>query len=329
MASPQRLLLDPDTIALRAGREAAFLYLPQPATLFGERAMRLRQLATGHAMQDYLQFAAEVCTAQHEVAQAPLDVALALVPAADTFEAAARAGVPPLPAAGWIGHDAWRATLRSLLQRLAARLAPGPAAEQLRQLQAADDATLDALAQQCLHEHLTADTLAAAPFVIAALQVHGARLVAAAAQVHAALPWGEAFGRIDDPHRCPCCGSQPTAGVQRVGAEASGQRYLHCSMCATQWHLVRITCAHCGNHEGLTYEQLQASTATERPAHQATVRAECCPACHGYLKQVAQDRDPNAEPLADDLATVTLDVLLGEAGWQRLGVNPFLLFTAA
>jgi FdhE protein len=320
MASPQRLL-DPDTIALRAGREANFLHLPEPATLFGERAMRLRQLATDHAMGDYLRFAAEVCLAQHDEArQGPAPA----VPSAEPFEQAATQGVPPLPASGWLADGAWRNTLRSLLQRLSTRLEAGPAQATVRQLSAAPDPELDALARALLHEHLPPDALAAAPFVAAALQVHGARLVAAAAKVHAALPAG-AFGRIDDARVCPCCGSRPTAGVQRLGTEASGQRYLHCSMCAAQWHLVRITCAHCGNHEGLTYEQLQAVGSDAAPRN-AIVRAECCPRCHNYLKQVAQDHDPNAEAVADDLASVALDVLLGEAGWQRLGVNAFLLF---
>jgi formate dehydrogenase maturation protein FdhE len=38
---------------------------PQPATLFAERALRLRQLAAGHAMRDYLLLMAVVCEALH------------------------------------------------------------------------------------------------------------------------------------------------------------------------------------------------------------------------------------------------------------------------
>jgi FdhE protein len=37
-----------------------------------------------------------------------------------------------------------------------------------------------------------------------------------------------------------------------------------------------------------------------------------------------QVNDPAREPMADDVATVGLDMLLAE-GWKRGGCNPFLL----
>ena len=37
-------------------------------------------------------------------------------------------------------------------------------------------------------------------------------------------------------------------------------------------------------------------------------------------------RDLHVEPLADDLATLTLDLLVSEAGFGRHGVNLLLLF---
>jgi len=38
------------------------------------------------------------------------------------------------------------------------------------------------------------------------------------------------------------------------------------------------------------------------------------------------DRDPHVEPVADDLATLTLDLLVSQAGARRHGVNLMLLF---
>ena len=38
------------------------------------------------------------------------------------------------------------------------------------------------------------------------------------------------------------------------------------------------------------------------------------------------DRDPFVDPVADDLARVTLDLLVSESGLQRHGVNLMLLF---
>jgi len=37
-------------------------------------------------------------------------------------------------------------------------------------------------------------------------------------------------------------------------------------------------------------------------------------------------KDPDVEPLADDLASITLDLLMAESGRQRHGLNLLLLF---
>ena len=47
-----------------------------------------------------------------------------------------------------------------------------------------------------------------------------------------------------------------------------------------------------------------------------------------YLKLLHSDRDPLVESVAGDLAIVTLDFLVLEAGTQRHGVYPMLLFGA-
>lgn len=38
------------------------------------------------------------------------------------------------------------------------------------------------------------------------------------------------------------------------------------------------------------------------------------------------ERDPEVEPVADDLATLTLDLLADEQGEVRHGTNPLLVF---
>jgi FdhE protein len=43
------------------------------------------------------------------------------------------------------------------------------------------------------------------------------------------------------------------------------------------------------------------------------------------VKILYQVKDPTLEPLADDVATLGLDMLLVEEGWKRGGQNPFLL----
>ncbi|MDV7213674.1 formate dehydrogenase accessory protein FdhE domain-containing protein, partial [Azotobacter beijerinckii] len=52
------------------------LILPDLENRYGRRAVRLRQLAEGHPMADYLRFAAGIAEAQQQVAEAlPLPAA--------------------------------------------------------------------------------------------------------------------------------------------------------------------------------------------------------------------------------------------------------------
>ncbi|MFO1219301.1 MAG: formate dehydrogenase accessory protein FdhE [Burkholderiaceae bacterium] len=314
----------PEDIAARAGGDVPFLRWPERATLFAEREMRLRQLAAGHAMRDYLILMADLAHEQQRVLARGLDSAL---PAERELRAAAAAGVPPLPAADWPRPPQWRAVLRELLPALRAR-ASGAAADTLDRLGAADDAWLEQQADRLLHGVMLGLDLGAAPFVAAALQVVWTDLVLRTRSAFAALN-PSAFGRIDDKSVCPACGSRPTASVVRMDAPHAGQRYLHCSLCATQWHRLRIQCARCGKEEHIHYQSLQPQPGPSRSpsgAAEGAVRAECCDDCGHYLKIVHMDKDAHAEPVADDLASLTLDLLVAETGQQRHGVNLLLLF---
>lgn len=172
----------------------------------------------------------------------------------------------------------------------------------------------------------------AAPLLAAALQVYWTHM---AAQLHTrptAAGAPSALGRIDDATVCPCCGSQPTASIVRNDPERSGQRYLHCALCATQWHMVRIKCSHCESTKGIAYHSLERAQQTGAHADsvddaqraQAVVQVETCDVCHHYLKIVHAERDPHVEAVADDVASITLDMLIGEAGYQPQGVNFFM-----
>lgn len=251
------------------------------AALFQNRARRLRELAPGHGLAEWLNFVALLADAQAVV----------------VATAAAAAG----PA------RQWQADLRALSARLADTL-PEAMVPVLTALGQSDAAALDALAARLQAGEPTADDLAPAPFVVAALQVawtrHSSSLPAEAVQAPATAA------------SCPVCGSAPVAGVIQVGAE-SGLRYLHCGQCHTAWHHVRASCVACGEAKDLSYSSLE--------GHAEGARAETCDACRSYLKLFLGDKRPGLDPVADDLATLALDILVGEAGYQRLGINPFLL----
>lgn len=317
------------------------LIWPERASVFAERQMRLRQLAQGHAMSDFLGFMAELarvqqnalCALQGEDADAARPDASALVDAR-------RLGLPPLPAADGPRDSAWRGTLRAMLQGLRANAQGDGVQRALDAAQALNDDALERQADGLLHGVMHGLNLATAPLVAAALQVHWTHR-ALGLRAQGWTPGGPSAP--DDADRaaqtlpapadaacCPCCGSRPVASLTQARGDASGQRYLQCSLCSLQWLLPRVQCARCMATERIFYHSLERAQASadETAAHaaQAVVQAECCSDCGHYLKIVHRDRDAFADAVADDLATLTLDLLVSEAGLQRHGVNLMLLF---
>lgn len=328
-ATFERPLLSPEEIAVRAGEQAPQVRLPERGSVFAEREMRLRQRAPTHAMGDFLGFVAELAAAQQQVLSSYPDVPL---PDEAALAAAARAGMAPLPASHWPRDPAWLAQTHRLLDSLATRVPSGPASAALARLRGAEPAWVEQQADRLLGGVMLGLDLATAPLIAAGLQTYFTHLVLATARSHAGdriTP----FGLVDDTIRCPCCASLPTASISRIGGEASGYRYLHCALCSAQWHWVRIKCSRCESTKGIHYHSLRAAAddSREEPgsgAHpgKAAVEAETCDECGHYLKIVHMERDAHVDPVADDLASVTLDLLVAEAGYQRHGVNLMLLF---
>ena len=342
MSSTAARLLSPEEIALRAGGEIPFIRFPERSTAFGEREMRLRQLAGGHSMQDYLLFIAALAEAQGKVLNGPIAVEL---PSDEQIEGAAKAGESVLSAMFWKRDPRWTGLLRDLLTRVENTLAEGSTRAAVRALSARDDVWIEAQADRLLAGVMLGLDLASAPFVAAGLQTYFTHLVIAT-QVAGAGARLAPFGRTDDETVCPCCGSRPTASVTRIGAAEAGHRYLSCSLCSAQWHVVRIKCSHCLSTKGISYQSLSLAgerldrssddagdgdARTSGPVEGATttaraVQVESCGECGHYLKIVHMERNPNVEPIADDLASLTLDLLASEAGELRHGVNLMLLF---
>ncbi|WP_088153637.1 formate dehydrogenase accessory protein FdhE [Achromobacter xylosoxidans] len=282
--------------------------LPERGSIFATRAARLRQLAVDSPVADYLLLMAHLVDAQHRALQnctAP--------EASDERISLAQAhGMPPLQAVGWPRDPLWRDILGQLLEHVAgARDVPAEAIEVcagLRRALAEDPESLEDLAEAVLSEQDQGVDGAAAPFVMAALQVYWTDLASRFDEKQ--LPVASPFGV------CPVCASLPVASVVRVGGQFEGYRYLCCSLCATQWHMVRVKCSHCEDVESVAYQAIEGRT----PA----IKAETCDHCHTYRKIFYQDKDLQVEPVADDLASLMLDVLVGEAGYSRASGNPLL-----
>ena len=254
MSATAARLLSPEEIAVRAGGDIPFLRFADRSTAFGEREMRLRQLAAGHSMRDYLLFVADLARAQGEVlATLCIDVTL---PDSAQIEQAGRAGTPLLPATTWSRDPRWTGLLRDVMDRLDAKLADSPARVAVRGLAARDDAYLDQQADRLLSGVMLGLDLGTAPLIAAGLQVYFAHLVIATAATGDSKRMAP-FGRIDDETRCPCCGSAPTASITRIGAAEAG---LSLSCLLALQHAV----AH-GPHQvqpllstkGITYQSLR------------------------------------------------------------------------
>lgn len=290
-------------------REAPRVVLPDNPRLFDERAARFAQLAAGHPMGEYLGLMAKLCQAQ----QAALAARTAAPVPEEALQHSRDYGMPPLSAQGHPRAALWRDDLRDIAARLQ-DAAAGGVRQTLERLAALDEASLEAIADRVLAGTALDDDAAFVPFVGAALQVYFARQAAAldAADV----------GRCDVATVCPVCATRPVASVLRIGGAQANLRYLACALCQTEWNMVRVQCSSCETDKGVHY--LSLASDENAAAEKAVVRAEACDECKTYLKIVSQDSDPYADPCADDLATLALDVLVDEQGFARSGPN--LLF---
>ena len=296
-------VIQPGTIEAPPG-EIPFLLLP-PRNVFERRAARLRLLADGHALADYLRFLATLASAQHEAMSVFREVPL---PGPEEIERCREHGMPTLGTMGWKRDPAWREALRCILTELEAGALPEATRATIARLKDTDDASLERVAESLLADNDEELDRAAIPFIGAALQAYWLHLVTT-------LGAG-AFGRLEVPHLCPACGSAPMVSVVGAGAGDHGLRYLTCSLCNMQWHAVRIKCVFCDTTKGIAYYGIEGGS--------GAVKAERCEACQGYLKILYMEKDHKMEGLADDVASVALDVMMAESGFTRRGTNFFL-----
>ncbi|MBI3433006.1 MAG: formate dehydrogenase accessory protein FdhE [Hydrogenophilales bacterium] len=297
-------LLQPGEIEAAAGNIPELL-LP-PADAFLARALRLARLAEGHTLGDYLRFVAHLARAQQDRLTTG-DTAMAM-PTAERLAQCREYRMPPLAPAGLGLPEGWRDTARHLARAVRPAL-PTAGQAALEPVLEKQDAWLDAQAASLLDGKIQDLDVAAAPVIGAALQVHWVRLARQLDPRQVARP--------EHPNLCPVCGAHPVSSMVRVGGAESGLRYLHCALCSSEWHVVRAKCSNCDNTRGIAHYHLEGSN--------RLVQAEACPECRTYLKIIQQEKDLLADPVADDLATLTLDLLMDEAGFVRSGINWYLV----
>jgi formate dehydrogenase maturation protein FdhE len=147
----------------------------------------------------------------------------------------------------------------------------------------------------------------------------------------AAMPWAglvETYPGTDDHARafvvegllqvfplepCPYCSGPPVVSVLRDAAHGS-RRASVCAVCVGESAAPRLGCLSCGETD---VDKLPVfRTENTDPA-----RIDACDSCHGYVKTIDLTRDALACPIADDLASVSLDLWAREQGYRRVRPN--------
>ncbi len=309
-------ILEPGQIESLARASIPRIRLPDRDQVFARRAARIRKLSRGAAIDDYLQFLAALVDAQH----AALAHLTAAMPTAAQIETSISHGKPPIHASTWPRPQQWRETLEFLCAALTAQAGfPTGVSENISRLQSASSAWIEDQAASILDAKNDAVDAAVAPVIMAALQVHWAALASRFS--------ADEVRPLDVPGLCPLCGTLPVASVVCAHPPYQGYRYLHCALCASEWHMVRVQCSSCGaSGKDIGYHSLKRNAADKNPDADGAdaVRAESCEQCRGYRKIMYQEHDTGVDPVADDLASLTLDLLLGEQGYHRASGNPLL-----
>lgn len=299
-ANPQ-----PDPDAVGGVPKPPLALLADPNALFSRRAARFAFLADhGGNLAPYLRFLAGLTALQARLA-AELPAPAPLPP--DRVALARASRMPPIDRAA-LANDA---ALHDLLARFCAEAEaldmPEPARLALQAVAAAGIADRHWLLENVLSDSIPEDSAAPHLFTAAAVQIHLAAL-AATLDTEALVPI-----RVGS---CPACGGRPASSSVIGAAGMENTRYASCAGCATQWNEVRVKCLCCGSTKGISYRSVETD--------EASVKAEVCSECDSWVKILYQVRNHSLDPVADDVASLGLDMMMKETGARRGGVNAFL-----
>lgn len=277
------------------------LLLPRLSQHYQARTQRLVQLAEDHAMGDYLRFTAGIAAAQQRV--------LEELPLPDSANARLELveGQAPLACTQLHRDPYWLQVLNLLIEQLRPTATPEAQAV-LDELQGSSALQLEQLADSLLAGDFAEVGSGRALFLWSALSLYWTQLAAR-------LPL-EASAELGEQRQfCPVCAASPSASVV-LGGDQSGLRYLHCGLCESRWHMVRVKCSNCEEGDKLDYWSLETTD--------APLKAESCSHCKSYLKILYLDRANHQEVFADDLASLALDAEVEREGFARSGFNPLL-----
>lgn len=285
-------------------------WLAPAADVFAQRSVRFQELAEAEGSQwrDYLALLGKLAAAQQAVAAKH---AFALPPTHQGRTVLPEAALGDVPADFYL-------VLADLLAEIGTQ-APANVQAELNTLAALPREAAEALASRVLTGNSAPEEQTAVVWVQAALQIIWTAW--AAQLIEDAVP------PVQERTHCPCCGTEAVGSVVLAKGDTAGFRYMHCPHCNSRWNALRAKCPTCGDSSGVGIQELETDASPAQTAPLLAAKAESCEVCRSYRKLYRLDKQQYADPVADDLASLALDILVGEAGYARAGHNPFLLLT--
>lgn len=283
--------LKPDPSVIGGVPDAPFAILPDPVALFEARARRFAFLAESSNLADYLRFLADVSRLQARLAA----------------ETQPDRGATRIDRASLAADPALEALLTRFCTLAQAIPMPAPARQALGAIAAAGVEDRLWLFGNLVGDSIPQGTEALHLWAAAVWQVQVA-IMAAGLNAAELKPRGTGL--------CPACGGKPVSSSVVGTGPVKNLRYCTCATCSTQWNEVRIKCLCCGSTKGISYKSVETD--------EATVKAECCDECKSWVKILYQSKNRSLEPVADDVGSLGLDVLMQDSGLARGGFHPFL-----
>jgi FdhE protein len=291
--------IQPDPSLIGGVPKPPLAFLPDPVKVFAARAKRFAFLAQSSRLRPYLEFLSGLAALQARLAvQMPMRGA----------RIAQAAGMPPIDRAALVQDPEMIAVLGRLCREARELAMPEPARLALGAVSAASEEDRTWLLSNVLSDRVPEDSAAPHLFVAAAVQVLCARLASALDP--------EALRRVR-VGLCPACGGRPATSSVMGAQGIENIRYATCASCATRWNEVRIKCLCCGSTKGISYRSAETVD--------ATVKAEVCTECAHWVKILHEGKNASLDPVADDVGSLGLDLLMRETEVRRCGFNPFLV----
>jgi FdhE protein len=108
---------------------------------------------------------------------------------------------------------------------------------------------------------------------------------------------------------CTFCSGPPVVSLLREAGHGA-RRTMVCGACLRESPALRLGCVACG-------EANLDKLAVFRTESADPARLDACDTCRVYVKTIDLTRDAEACPVADDIASVTLDLWAREHGYRR------------